>query len=161
MKSLEEKFWSKVSVSSNEDCWIWTGATYDSGYGQLVINGKKTRAHRISYEINIGIIPEGLLVMHSCDNPPCVNPNHLSLGTVADNNDDCQKKGRKTQSALLIMHGEGNPSSKLTKSQVLNIRERYIPRDAQNGGAALAREYGVSRQCISHIIRGETWTHGA
>lgn len=100
--TLEEKFWSKVSKT--DGCWLWTGSRSgnnkrpESLYGSFYLgSGKKIRAHRYSYEISKGSIPEGMLVCHSCDTPLCVNPDHLWLGTSADNNKDCLDKGRGGQ----------------------------------------------------------------
>jgi len=93
---LTNRFWDKVQISDRNSCWIWTGTT-PAGYGQ--IRGeppkyKKLRAHRVSYELHFGPIPKNKLVCHTCDNPKCVNPDHLFLGTSLDNNRDMVKKGR-------------------------------------------------------------------
>lgn len=94
--SVVERFWLKVAQA--EGCWLWLGAKGRRGYGYLHRGGKTDRhpirAHRASWEIHFGAIPAGLWVLHKCDNPPCVNPNHLFLGTRKDNMDDCASKGR-------------------------------------------------------------------
>lgn len=87
-----ENFWSKVDKSG--DCWIWTGSRHGFGYGLFGLNGKTRRAHRISYELVNGPIPEGFVLCHTCDNPPCVNPDHLFVGSKADNTHDALRKGR-------------------------------------------------------------------
>jgi len=94
-ETLEEAFSAKVKIPTVlSDCWIWTGSVDHSGYGQIN-KGKITyRAHRISYEMFIGPIPDGLLILHSCDNPKCVNPAHLRAGTCQDNTDDMIKRQR-------------------------------------------------------------------
>ncbi|MDB4893169.1 MAG: hypothetical protein JWL61_5024 [Gemmatimonadetes bacterium] len=95
-KSIEEKFWPKVDTSGGLDaCWLWTAATAGSGYGNVGNhNGRTVYAHRVSYELHVGAIPAGHFVMHSCDNPPCVNPAHLSVGLPKDNTRDMVNKGR-------------------------------------------------------------------
>ena len=93
---IEVRFWAKVDVRGDDDCWEWTGCRKPSGYGQLNLGKGKPRgaAYRLSYEWAKGPIPEGQVVMHSCDNPPCVNPAHLSVGTQRDNALDMVSKGR-------------------------------------------------------------------
>lgn len=93
-KSEHERFWMYVGKNSNTDCWEWTGSKTLTGYGHLNINAKSIYAHRISYELFNGPIPDGLCVCHSCDNPGCVNPSHLWVGTMADNMHDRDAKGR-------------------------------------------------------------------
>jgi hypothetical protein len=101
-RPLAERFWPKVVKS--DGCWLWVGAKFERGYGCIVaggprINGRPAErrhlyAHRVSYELSVGPIPDGLYVCHHCDNPPCVNPSHLFLGTATDNNRDREAKGR-------------------------------------------------------------------
>ncbi len=92
-KSLQEHFNNNYTINEITNCWEWFG-TKNDGYGQITYNGKKFRAHRISYELYIGPIPEGLIVRHTCDNPPCVNPAHLLVGTCTDNSRDMINRGR-------------------------------------------------------------------
>jgi hypothetical protein len=94
MKTPEERFWAKVNKKETNECWEWTGARNSKGYGSLSINAVRWVAHRYSYTISKGEIPKGLIIMHSCDNTKCVNPNHLSAGTHSDNMLDCTSKGR-------------------------------------------------------------------
>lgn len=131
---------------SKEDsgCWIWMSAKTGNGYGSFRLNGKNEGAHRASYIIFNGDIPAGLCVMHSCDNPLCVNPGHLSLGTVKDNAIDRNKKLRQA-------YGERNSGAKLTESQASEIIS------SRSGACALAKEYGVHRSTIHRIRTKRTW----
>ena len=96
-RSDEERFWAKVEKSG--ECWIWTASRRGKGYGLVRFRGRNAQAHRASYEMHNGPIPDGAVVRHKCDNPPCVNPDHLELGTVADNNRDMSERGRSTSYA--------------------------------------------------------------
>lgn len=149
-KSAAERFWAKVQKT--ETCWVWTAARNSDGYGAFGYKGKVKGAHIVSYDMNIGSIPDGLCVLHKCDNPPCVRPDHLFLGTKKDNMDDCVQKDRR------INHtGEKNGQSRLTDAQVVEMRARY-----RSGGAtqkALAQEYGVSLFTIYEIVRGLRFKH--
>lgn len=136
------RFWKHVNKT--ETCWVWTGATYPWGYGSFGIStGKSVRAHRFAYELFFGKIPNGKHLLHSCDNPPCVNPAHLTVGTDADNRKDCCLKGRAAHSSL-------------DAEQVKEIRklrkEGYLLRE-------LSDIFGVTLQNIHYIIRGKIWTH--
>lgn len=137
------RFWAKVNKT--ETCWLWTAATI-RGYGQIasVVNGKRTPvyAHRFSWELVHGPVPSGLWVLHHCDVPLCVNPEHLFLGTHTDNMRDASVKGR-----LSVAH----TSRHLTPQDRLDIFHASRERGT---GSALARDYGVSKTCISLIRRG-------
>lgn len=132
--------------SESEQCILWTGMVRTDGYGCLTIDGKLIAAHRASYERFIGKIPDGMLVCHKCDNPLCVNPGHLFLGTHKDNTADMMAKGRNR-------HGNGVGTSKLTDDAVRAIREDT------RGPSELARAIGVSKATISKIKNGKAWTH--
>jgi len=150
-----ERFWSKVDQSENEDaCWNWTAKSH-SGYGQFHVGGhkgRKVQAHRFSYELSYGSIPDGLFVLHKCDNRACVNPKHLFLGTQLDNMRDMTNKGRHGDSAR---RGEQNGNHKLTNGKVLYIRERFAMGDITK--TELARQMGVHRKVIWDIINGKLW----
>lgn len=141
-----ERFWSKVNRQSDGECWPWTGHLLPDGYGVISIRRVNKRAHRVSYELAYGAIPEGMHVCHHCDNPPCVNPAHLFLGTNADNVADKTSKGRAAS-----MPGSKNPSAILDEDTV-----RLILADAGTH-AELGRKYGVSRSTISLLRRRKTW----
>jgi hypothetical protein len=125
------------------ECLLWTGHTTGNGYGGIKHRGRTLRAHRVSYELHTGPIPAGMEVLHRCDVPACVNPEHLFLGTHADNMKDKSAKGRVARN-----FGEANGRAKLTDEQVRIINERFVPRDRRNGARALAREFGVSHFSI-------------
>lgn len=135
-------------------CLVWTGSRYKQGYGRIRIGGKLMRAHRVAYELLRGPIPEGLVLLHSCDNPACINVAHLSVGTQGDNIRDCDSKGRR-----MFHRGATHPQAKLTDDQVREIRRRYRNYDRRNGSPALAKEFGVSGFTIRAIVRREIWTH--
>jgi hypothetical protein len=128
-------------------CKEWTGARDRDGYGTL--GRRKLRAHRIAWEAAYGPIPPGLLVCHHCDNPPCVEPTHLFIGTAADNMQDASAKGR------LPTHppGEAHPNAKLTDAQVHAIRDAY-QRHGHPNQLDLARTYGMSQASINRMLRG-------
>jgi hypothetical protein len=142
------------SVIKTDTCWNWIGYKIADGYGRMELNGKLELVHRISYEVHIGLIPEDMLVCHSCDNPPCVNPDHLFLGTNQDNVDDCMRKGRH-----VTPFGEEHVCSKFTSDEVIYIRSVYKPQDKNFGMRALAKKFNVSNEAIQHIVYNHTWTH--
>jgi hypothetical protein len=132
-------------------CWDWLGAKV-GGYGVLTVKGKPTKAHRLSWESFYGVIPEGMYVLHKCDNPACANPDHLFLGTNDDNMADMVSKGRQCR-------GEGQHSARLTEDQVREIRLVYQRRSRVYGVTALSRRYKVPVQIIVRVVKGETWRH--
>lgn len=153
----ETRLWAKVNKFGTIHptlgaCWEWTGSVDVSGYGYLSVNAVEIKAHRFSWSLVNGEIPDGLVILHKCDNPPCVNPDHLQLGTLLDNNLDMKNKGRH-------QHGERHSHAKLTENDVLEILAVYIPRHPINGASALGRKYGVSREAIREIIKGKNWKH--
>jgi len=147
IKSLAERFWSKVRKGPG--CWEWTG-TKSSGYGYIIRGAtgtKSERAHRVSWELHMGSSPGALHVCHKCDNPGCVNPDHLFLGTMSENILDAYNKGRKVK-------GENHPWARLGLADVLKIREAVSNGDSQRN---IAKAMGVTQTTISMIARRETW----
>lgn len=148
-KSVEDAFHEKYVVISESGCWLWVASTFKTGYGQFnPRNGRIVTAHRFSYELHNGQIPRGLFVCHRCDVRPCVNPDHLFLGTCAENLADMRAKGRARHAPLA---GEKNPAAKLTAKQA---REIFVSDQAHTD---LADEYGVTRQAIRNIKRRKSW----
>ncbi len=146
----EIRFWQYVQKTAS--CWLWTGALYQrDGYGQFWDGTKRTRAHRFAYEYFVGSLDDNQ-VLHRCDNRACVNPEHLFLGTHADNMTDMVKKGRSPR-----MQGERNGAAKLTETRVKTARYAHhkygIPQQQ------IAKRYGVSPAAINFAILGHTWKH--
>lgn len=149
---IEKRFWAKVNKS--DGCWIWTGAKSSKGYGFIGSGGSGGRmllAHRVSYEFANGEIPDGMMILHSCDNPSCVNPDHLRVGTCSDNIQEAFDKGRKIPP---IFHGEENAKSKLTNDKV-----RFILSNPDLGHKEIADMFGLSPNCVRSVRIGRTWTH--
>ena len=159
MKAILERFWEKVNKTEG-GCWLWTGAISRNGYGNMgcKIDEKQrsVQAHRLSWFLHLGEIPTGLCVCHHCDTPSCVNPDHLFLGTMKDNMQDAQRKGRMSNSCGQL-RGEAHYRSKLTATNVVEIRTRYRPTIVTM--PMLASEYGVSRSTIKAVVRRENWKH--
>lgn len=153
-KSKIDEFLSKVEVDEATGCHNFVGHCNPEGYGQLYVayrkKGKHTeRAHRIAWSIAHGEVPECLCVLHTCDNPSCVNPEHLYLGTNADNMKDKADRER--------IVGERNPNAKLTERQVLDVLKMFHEDKCTIG--AIAREYAVGHSTIGNIVKGRRWKH--
>ena len=145
---VSTRFWAKV-VKQKGGCWIFTSTHGGTDYGMLsVSSGEEYLAHRISWEIHNGKIPNGLLVLHHCDVPKCVNPDHLYLGTRQQNMDDMVSRGRSVT-------GEKHPNHKLTRTQIKTIRERYST--GKYSQQSLADSFGVHQTNIGFIVRNKTW----
>ena len=152
MRGVSERFEDKFSPEPNSGCWLWTARCNPNGYGYLKVPpGRVKQAHRISFELYRGPIPNGLSVLHKCDVRSCVNPDHLFLGTQKDNIQDMDKKGRGCRPVLA---GERNPGAKLTFKMVNEIRALL---SAGRRRHEIASYYGVSSGAISHIKCGRTW----
>lgn len=143
-KLMAARFWLKVNKT--DGCWLWTGHVQNYGYGEFGRKPRRWLAHRYSYTLAHGEIPKGQLVLHRCDTPRCVRPEHLFLGTDADNTADKVAKGR---------HG-----GKLTPEQVREIKRELLENQGKYGfQTELARRYGVSDTQISSITKGKQWKH--
>jgi hypothetical protein len=154
-KGLASRFWSKVDRRGASECWPWTGGRKNNGYGQISADpregeyvGRKLSAHRLAYELAFGPIPNGLHVLHRCDNRACVNPSHFFLGTHQDNMADMLAKGRHA-------HGDSQPTRKLSRHQVRAIRWLAIHDPGPH--VELAREFAVSESNVKQILTRATW----
>ena len=148
---LIERFHEKWELDKESGCWVWTASTAGKGYGQIKIPGQRRNiyAHQLSYIIHYGEIPSGMMVCHTCDNPRCVKPSHLFLGTAKDNLQDMKLKGRH-------LNGAKNAKSKLTDEQVRAIH--MLSREGLSQGK-LGKTFGVSQGQIFRILKGYRWNH--
>jgi hypothetical protein len=153
MPDWENRFWSYVQKGSGDECWEWVGARIAAGYGEIMLSAKMYRAHRLSYEIVVGPIDLGLEVCHKCDNPACVRPDHLFLGTHKQNMQDMARKGRWGHSPNQA--GENHGCAKLTWGQVREIRSNYA--ELHEPQRSIAARYGVTQTTILHIVHNKTW----
>ena len=178
----KERFFSKIKINPETGCHEWTASKSIKGYGNIGMSGVVVSSHRVAYLLATGIDPLELCVCHTCDNPPCCNPEHLWLGTNADNTLDRDKKGRgivlkgdahysrlqpwrlargDRHGAKLkpesISKGSRNGGAKLSDSDVIEIRSRYSARDISQD--VLALEFGVSRMTIQRIVLRKGWKH--
>ncbi len=154
-QSIIDRFNSCVIASRHSDCWTWIGSIGGNGRPRFSIKSIYFVAARIAYEIEYGPFDKSQNVCHSCDNPLCVNPAHLWLGTQRDNLEDMTNKGRRAVGNKVSNPGEKNPAAKLTSIQVSEIRERYSEGNVTQ--QTLAAKYGVSQRMISLIVRHEKW----
>lgn len=159
----ESIFAGLIKFADGDACWEWGGKRFEDGYGKFSMPGntrKTVQAHRLSYEMFVGPIPDGQLVCHRCDNPPCVRPEHLFLGTPADNTRDAMSKGR-------MAVGEANPRALVTENDVLLIRHKYAIAPLSPNGKRkrngvireIATAFGVSESLVRDIVFGKCWTH--
>lgn len=149
---LSVRFWLHVNKKANNGCWEWTGALGPNGYGRTSGNGKfDLVTHRVSYVLTKGEIPDGKIIMHSCDNRKCVNPDHLIAGTYLENMQDMIRKDRAHHP---IKYGEESPRAKLTDDNVRAIRSAVGVSDAE-----FARRFGVTNAAVRNARIGITWRH--
>lgn len=175
MKSLKERFEAKVSPEPTSGCWLWTSSITGTGYGTISLGGRadgREQAHRVAWELYRGSIPPGLCVLHRCDNRLCVNPDHLFLGTKADNTHDMLAKGREARGARHGsrtkpeefregcrrggMKGEAHHQARLTEDLVAQIRRRVASGATSE---AVAAEFGVAGSTIRRIAARKLWRH--
>lgn len=141
-------FYDSIPFRPKHGCWEWSGRKCACGYGAFSLRGKEWKSHRLSWQHVNGSIPDGMCVCHKCDNPSCVNPEHLFLGTHADNMSDMSDKGRRVNPK-----GEANGGAKITARDVAAIRSD------DRGHREIAVEYGISRSMVGRIKRLEKWAH--
>jgi hypothetical protein len=133
-------------------CWLYTGGISSSGYGIVSIKNRSVHVHRLAYSLKCGPIPEATCVLHRCDIRRCINPDHLFLGSLADNNRDCMDKGRTAD-----RRGEKNTGAKFTPKRVARVRRAYgTGRFSQR---TVGEMFGISQQQVSSIVRGQAWPH--
>lgn len=154
----DERFWSNTNKDGPihpvcGQCWVWMGKPSVRGYGRIGVNYQRLDVHRYSYELNIGPLPDGMCVLHKCDNPMCVNPDHLFAGTRTENMEDKVAKGRQTR-------GEGYSRAKLTDEAVRYIRANYVMYSkVRTNAKELARMFGVGSRVITDVVKGKYWKH--
>lgn len=152
VKICEERFWSKVEIKGDDECWPWKGTHGLGKYGSFKsVGGFIRAASREAYEMLHGPQPTHLVVCHSCDNRECCNPKHLWLGTVADNNHDRDRKGRQ-----VAPRGSAHSKALLNEEKVREIRTAHAAGTRQ---VDLAKKYGVTPTVINFVIKGRTWRH--
>lgn len=148
-KTLRERFEEKYVPCPMSGCWLWTASVIRTGYGRILGSGRQLElAHRLAWMLYRGPIPDDLNVLHKCDVPGCVNPDHLYLGTPKQNAVDRVIRGRQPR-------GENMPISRLTEKDIVPIRQSTI------GTQALAKLYGVGKRTIGQVRARETWRHVA
>jgi hypothetical protein len=148
---INQRFWNKVDRRGDNDCWLWTGAKWESGYGRIRRGNKMARAHRVAWEITHGPIPVGKFVCHKCDNRSCCNAiSHLFLGTQSENLHDMVLKGRSAH-----QRGEDHGNARLTWPEVRSARAVYAT--GKVSIRRIAEVLRVPRNTAGSFLRGETW----
>ena len=143
--SVLNRFWSKVDKPSN--CWTWTSSTNPAGYGDFNFHGKTMLAHRLAWILTNGEVPDGMFVLHHCDNPACVNPEHLFLGRHIDNMHDCRRKNRTGR-----LCGDDSHHSKVTAADIREMVRLYESKEANQ--AQIADKYNIHPATVSRLVRG-------
>lgn len=159
-QTFEESFWKKADTRGG-GCWEWMGTTVSDGYGYVYIGdrplGDRDReyAHRVAYQLGGGVLSGDDYVLHSCDNPPCVNPDHLRSGTASENTLDAIEKGRQTPPDQPDNSGENHGGSVITEEQAAEIKKRYQNETAPE----VASDYPISEHTVRAIGQGRRWGH--
>lgn len=160
-----DRFLTYVDKNGPNGCWIWTGRADKKGYGRIWIEGKILVASRASYILHVGPIPPLMFVCHKCDNPPCVNPDHLFLGTNAENQADSIAKGRKPRGEIVTAErialglvGEGSPVARFSEKVIRSARDLYATGNWKQ--SEIARLLGISRSQVNRVVRGMSRNHG-
>lgn len=143
---VKERFWSKVDIKGPDECWNWKAGKNESGYGHFWLDQHNVKAHRVSWLLSNGDIPDKMCVCHKCDNPSCINPSHLFLGTNNDNVKDRNKKNRQYRA-----QGERHGRSKLTTAQVIEIRSDARP------SKVIAEAYNISNNYVYDLKSKKRW----
>lgn len=150
---LARRLANGLDAAETGECWEWQRTHNGLGYGELRVAGKNVYAHRLAFELAGNVIPDGMHILHKCDNPRCINPDHLEVGTQSKNMADCHARGRSRIPKPRVS-GERNGSAKLTEAAVAMIRDSLSAGVTQQ---QLADKFGVSQTLISRIKRGEIW----
>ena len=153
-EKVKKRILKKSYLNEITGCRIWTGSKDANGYGAVHLYDQYLAVHRVAYEVLVGPIPEGKILMHKCDNPSCIEPLHLIIGTTYDNNKDRAAKGRTHKS-----YGEDNPYSKLKEHEVITIKKIFKKNSSITMRKYLSKKYNVSEPCIYAIKKGVTWKH--
>ena len=151
MSDWTDRFWSHVDRKTADECWPWIGSRNSKQYGLFWTGERFKMGHRLSYELEVGPIPEGRMVCHSCDNPPCCNPNHLWIGDASSNRLDAMSKGR-----IRLLLGDLCPFSRLSTPEVMEIRELHAKGETPK---RLAEFFGVTSDSIRDVVYRRTWRH--
>lgn len=149
-KPLFDRLFDRTAVLDN-GCWEFTGGKDKNGYGKIMLHGKNLRTHRVAYDLCVGDIPDDIWVLHNCDNPSCVNPSHLFLGTAMDNNHDMLNKGRE-----ITVVGTDRWNSKFNEDMIREMRVLYANGMTQG---AIANKFNTVRQTVQCIVNYKRWAH--
>ena len=155
-RSVADRFWEKVDRSTPDACWEWTAPLAVHGYGQFLMDYKMYGAHRVAYMLTKGVIPEGKVVMHTCDNRACVNPNHLVVGTQAENLEDMTRKGRRRVGPCI---GSRNGTAILNEDDVAAVRAMALTRRFTQ--EQIGKLFGIDQTTVSLIVTRKKWKHVA
>ena len=176
-EEVAKHFWARLNKT--DTCWLWKPKSGNGKYGVVTIHGVQRTAHRVAWELANGPIPNALMVCHKCDVPLCCNPDHLFLGTNADNQEDARRKGRMAMGDRsyqrlhpeklargdrsgarmhpeTLSRGSNRPDAKLTEADIIPIKDRFASGEQCT---SIARHFGVSRHTITRVITGTQWKH--